>query len=809
MAKVHLIGNAHIDPVWLWRWPEGYSEVLATFRSVLDRMTENPDYIFTCACARYYQWAEECDPDMFAEIGERIRQGRWVLVGGWVIQPDCNAPGGESFARHALYSQRYFQSRFGKIARTGYNVDSFGHNAMLPQLLRLSGMDRYVYMRPNDTTEKEYPFPSHAFLWESPDGSRVMTYRIPDAYGAAGFEQAAEKAQAHAAMADGEGHPVMCFYGVGNHGGGPTRRNLEALDALIADRGDEYAYSSPDTYFDALENTALPVLTGDLQHHASGCYTAFMAVKVAARLAENRLIAAEKYAALRAMTLGGLPENLHPAWEKLLFNQFHDILGGCCIRAAYPDALQQLGGAADDAAQCTNRALQALAWRIDTSIPGFSPHGKYNDFRLWEQEDHGTPLVVFNPHSYPLTAPIDACVDTAYVADETGGHVPSQRIRSGVTNGDWDKWSTLFTAELPAFGWRTYWLYKKARPCPAQAQELRADPTLLENRFLRVSFDAATGQLCGVFDKVRGRQLLAAPAKALVMDESDSDTWAHGIFEFRRQVGAFSGARMRLCEAGDVRCTLEVTTSYGNSSVRQRFHLYRDLPGLYMDCFVNWQEQHKMLKFSFPTTLRGAHDVASIPYGFLAREADGKEQPMQNWVALCDGEAAMGIATDSRCAYDALDGELRITALRSPIFADHFGARDEDCEFTDQGEHAFTLALLGDEPALTALRQAADALACPPEHILSSYHAGELPQIFRGIEVSAPNVTVTALKGAEDGDGLVLRCRETQGQPADVTITLPGLNAAHTFSLGAQQLCSFRIRGGVFTPCDLLERDMP
>ena len=164
MPKVHMIGNAHLDPVWLWTWQDGYSEVLATFRSALDRMNEDKNYIFTCACACYYKWILETDPAMFEEIKARVKEGRWVIVGGWWIQPDCTRPSGESFARQALYSQRFFRKHFGIQAKTGYNVDSFGHNAMMPQLLKEGGMSAYVYMRPGAGAEKEYAFEENMFL---------------------------------------------------------------------------------------------------------------------------------------------------------------------------------------------------------------------------------------------------------------------------------------------------------------------------------------------------------------------------------------------------------------------------------------------------------------------------------------------------------------------------------------------------------------------------------------------------------------------------------------------------------------------
>ena len=138
--NLHLIGNAHLDPVWLWTWQEGYMEVLATFRSALDRLKESEDFIFTCSSACYYKWVEEMDRSMFEEIRQRVREGRWVIVGGWWIQPDDNLPCGESFARQALYSQRYYQEKFGITCKTGYCVDTFGHSAELPKLLVQVGM---------------------------------------------------------------------------------------------------------------------------------------------------------------------------------------------------------------------------------------------------------------------------------------------------------------------------------------------------------------------------------------------------------------------------------------------------------------------------------------------------------------------------------------------------------------------------------------------------------------------------------------------------------------------------------------------
>jgi alpha-mannosidase len=182
-ATLHMIGNAHLDPVWLWQWPEGLQEAKATFRSALDRLDESADFVFTSSSAAIYKWVEENAPDLFAEIRERVAEGRWQIAGGWWIQPDCNLPGGESYVRQGLYGQRYFREKFGVTATVGYDVDSFGHHGMLPQIVAKMGMDSYVFMRPQ---EHEKELPGRLFWWEADDGSRVLTFRIAYAYTAGG-----------------------------------------------------------------------------------------------------------------------------------------------------------------------------------------------------------------------------------------------------------------------------------------------------------------------------------------------------------------------------------------------------------------------------------------------------------------------------------------------------------------------------------------------------------------------------------------------------------------------------------------------
>jgi len=222
-----MVGNAHIDPAWLWRWQEGFSEVLASCRSALDRMNETPGFIFCRSSSITYKWIEQTDPEMFEEIRRRVAEGRWIIVNGWIEQPDCNIPSGESFVRQSLYGKRYFLDKFGVDVNIGYNVDSFGHSAGLPQILAKSGFKYYIFFRPG---AREKTIPENIFWWEGPDGSRVLAVRPPRYYCTFVGEDDMDEHIEIARDWRPEGLTnAICFYGVGNHGGGPTKRNLEFI----------------------------------------------------------------------------------------------------------------------------------------------------------------------------------------------------------------------------------------------------------------------------------------------------------------------------------------------------------------------------------------------------------------------------------------------------------------------------------------------------------------------------------------------------------------------------------------------------
>ena len=790
MKHIYMIGNAHIDPVWFWTWQDGYQEVKATFRSALDRMNENPDFVFTCACADYYRWVEENDPGMFEEIRIRVKEGRWAIVGGMWIQPDMNAPSGESMARHLLYSQRYFKDRFGITATVAYNVDSFGHNAMMPQLFRRAGIGAYVWMRP--MMPENNRIPEGASLWQGIDGSSLPTWRILEGYGA--FHNVPAKIDQTFDFSDRTAMPAMCFYGVGNHGGGPTIENLREIDGYMtgAPRGSEVRYASPMEYFAAIDPATLPVWKGELQHHASGCYSTHSASKLKHRAAENALQRMEKLSVLSGVLTNHRPNApfVQQAWQNLLFNEFHDIMGGCSAEDVLDTVVVQLDEAISIAAREENAALQKISWKVDTS-KGLPPvHSKEEDWQLWGIRGMGTPVVVFNPHEFPAEGPVHIRRPIRAVRDDSGAVIPVQQIRAGRTNGD-DKWDSTFLAQVPPLGYRLYWIFLEDAG-DAPANPLSVSESHIENARIRAEFDPATGSLIALIDKSTGENLLRAPSAARLIDIEHCDTWAHMVFTFDKPAGEFTLDHISVTETGPVRASVKVVLRHGNSVLEQTYTLYADADQLEISNRLRLDERHRLVKLCWPTIHTNGTEFSEISCGAIERTACGEEEHCQRWIAMQGENSGLAVLNNGKYSYSAKDGELRLTVANTSIFADHYGqpTRDEHCRFMDQNEQAFTviLAPFADSWQDARLHQRAALLNQPLPHVTETYHAGPLPTQFSGISIDCPHIQLLAFKPAESGDGHILRLVEATGRPQQAKIALPLLNREFALEFSPYQI---------------------
>ena len=380
--KFHMIGNSHIDAVWLWTWPEGMSAVVSAFRSALERMKEDPEFTFTASSAQFYEWVAATDQDLMSQIRQRVKEGRWSVVGGWWVEPDVNIPNGESLVRQGLYGQREFQQLFGQKVEIGSNPDSFGHPGTLPQILKLQGLKGYMFMRPQPL---EKTLPSDLFWWEGADGTRILAYHIPIAYG--DYEgPIVHRLHRIVSELPEPTKELMAFYGAGDHGGGPTKMNIQSIESARKEAGaPNMIFSTPDKYFAEIKDLPnLPIVVDDLQHHSVGCYTALSEVKKDNRAAESALVTGEKFAMLGSVVAGAeYPQSeFTSAWKKLLLMQFHDSLAGSALPAHYEIARHAHGYAIEVGTQAMYRAAEKIAWQIPTP----DPNSEY--------------VVVFNPHAW-------------------------------------------------------------------------------------------------------------------------------------------------------------------------------------------------------------------------------------------------------------------------------------------------------------------------------------------------------------------------------------------------------------------------
>ena len=494
-----MVGNAHIDPMWIWDWDEGMHEVLQTFRAAADRLDEDSELRFTASSASYYRWVLDTSPELFARIRRHVDAGRWVVTGGQWVEPDCNLPAGESVCRQFLYGQRFLADHLGITASVGYNIDSFGHSGTLPQLLAASGIGAYVFMRPGPE-EKEISSP--AFLWRGTDGTELPAYRIPYEYSTEGAEEELIRARAGELVARSSalGLPLMAFFGVGDHGGGPTRLAMRTVHALSAESGGTVAFGDPATYFEELGDGVrgeLPVVEGELQWHAVGCYSARADLKLANAKAEDALVAAEVLNEMSRLLTGDAPDvrrELADAWEGVLFAQFHDALGGTCTDRATAAVHALLVSGASRAERVAVRALHRVAEHVDTWVEGAEMAEGLEASAIGGLP---VPLLAFNPHSWPVTGPVSIPHPIAVATDAQGRRVPVQQIPSGEVT--YSPTRSLLQVTVPPLGYRRYWLHAtdpdagtpQAGVAPAHAG---ADGAL-GNGLLALRVDTTTGAL--------------------------------------------------------------------------------------------------------------------------------------------------------------------------------------------------------------------------------------------------------------------------------------------------------------------------
>jgi alpha-mannosidase len=840
--RLVLVCNSHIDPVWLWPWEEGLAATLATFRAAADLCEQFDGFVFCHNEAVLYQWVEEYEPALFAHIQRLVRDQRWHIMGGWYLQPDCNLPSGESLVRQILTGRRYFHDRFGVEPRVAVNLDPFGHSRGLVQILRKSGYDGYLFCRPGPG---DLRLPAEDFAWEGYDGSCVLAHRAADHYNSQ-RGHARNKAEAwqraHPDRPDG-----LLLWGVGNHGGGPSREDLGALAALMAEPGDRtIVHGTPDDYFAGLAPRAidLPRLAGDLNPWAVGCYTSMSTVKRAHRRLEHRYFGTERMLADCAVQQR-LPypgSELAAALQALLFCQFHDILPGSAIAEVETQALQRLHHGLDIVDRLRTRAFFALA-----SGQAGADEGDY-------------PILVYNPHPHPVIDTIvcefqppepnfdHATLLVPELLDPDGAPVVAQ-VEKESCNIQMDQRKRLvFRAALGAACMTRYSCRLREMPRgldgggdaavrggrlqPAPARSI-AGVYHHDGEDCGVEIDGATGLLTRY--RAGGHDYLAGGAFQPLVIRDSADPWGMKVRAFRDVIGTFAlmtpaaaatfaGVStqtlppVRVIEDGPVRTVVEALFAWERSAICLRYALPKQGHEVLVQVRVSWQERDTMLKLAVPTTLTDMRVRSEVAYGTEHHTRAAEELLGQTWLACvsADGTRALTIINDGTYGFDAAGSEVRVSCLRSPAPAGHpvddvtpIVRQDRFEPRVDQGEHLFSFWLAAgpaDRRLAAISREAAVKQDAPIA--LNMFPSGSGTAAVPGPTLSDDVVRLAAAKLSDDGQALILRLFEPTGTARSTVVRVPALGIEAAIDLGPFEIRTLaidRATGHVAT-VDLLER---
>ena len=626
-------------------------------------------------------------------------------------------------------------------------------------LLRHTGSDSYVFMRPG---AHEMTLPGELFDWVASDGSRVTAFRIQVAYHSAPrMMQLDAKIPLHLQWIAERGHPFMCFYGVGNHGGGPTRENLTFIRERIA-HGDRIAFSDPARFFASVRHTPRPEATGGLQFHAIGCYSAASAIKALNRRAEAALEQAETAAALAWRNAGAAyPRATFEAlWRRLLFNQFHDTLGGCIVESAWRDAINDFGAVIAGASTELNAAVRRLAATVRMVSDARDPHLLVMNFT---GEDFSDVLEVEPSTDFEIL-PARALVD------ENGGAVPFQQIAPEGLRVKLQR--IALRVHVPAFGYR---LLRFVPGAPDEksgiagtrtGRTVAPDAASFATTGWQLTLDPATGAIQSLINTAHGRPFFTGPAHRGIVVDDPTDTWSHGVDRLGFDGADFRCERIAVVEEGPLRTLIEITAGHGASTLITTIVLpdAAELP-VELRVALHWREHRRLLRLAYP--LAGSRFEFETAAGWFEHPDDGREVAAHRWVRAARRDFAVGIVNDAKYGYAARDGVLFITAVRSPVYAHHDPMTIEPglpYRTMDQGEQSFILRIQGapDFARRDALRMAQHLLR-PPVITPHVARTGTRPWRGQWLEVHTEAACVTNLKQSEDGRALVLRALDLEG----------------------------------------------
>ena len=811
--RVHLVCNSHLDPVWLWEWEEGAAVALSTFRQAVQFCEEIDGFVFNHNEVVLYEWILEYDVDLFKRIQKLVKAGKWHIMGGWYVQPDCNLPAGESFVRQILTGYRFFKKHFGVYPQTAINFDPFGHSRGLVQILKGCGFHSYIVCRPKAV---DLPLPRDEVCWLGYDGSSVLLHRVNHHYDSRPG-MAREKIEEIIEYAKGK-EVILVLWGVGNHGGAPSRKDFKDIDELRENLQEEaeIIHSTPEQYFQDLANREkeLPLWDRALNPWAVGCYTSQVRIKQLHRRLEADLFLTEKMAS--AAHYNGLMDypkaELDKSLRSLLLSQFHDILPGSSTQPVEEHALRLLSHGLEECHRVRARAFFALS----------KDQGKAKD---------GTfPILIYNPHPFE----VKTFVEAEFMFEDhnwdggfhlVGAHQGNKKLTAQVEKEEsnfpveWRKRIVFEATLLPSSMNRVDCTLRRVDEKPKV--EVRDERHLLHfhSDFLDVVVNTRTGLIDSY--RVNGVDMVDDKAFQPIVMEDTEDSWGMTTKHFGTVIGRFRRMNkeqaksfanvdcknfeaVRIIEDGPLRSVVEALFVWNGSHICQRYKIPKEGTELEVATRVFWNEKSAMLKLSVPILeAPGSRYLGQTAFGREELPVNGDECVAQRWVAVVNDKNNKCVSCVNEGSYgsDFSWRGLRLTLLRSPGYAahpvpgyDHFMPQDRFEPYVDQGERCFrfwfNVGPINERLAL--LPREADIHNEPP-FALSHFPGGKVEKVKPFFKLSDDVVQMSSIKRAEAGRGYIVRLFEPTGKKRKTTLSLPGTKFSQKVELRPFEVKTLRV----------------
>ncbi|MCK0470156.1 alpha-mannosidase [Halalkalibacter sp. APA_J-10(15)] len=754
---IHLVGQSHIDLAWLWPAKEAVRKCSRTFSTMSSLLEQHSSFLYAQSQPQAFAYMKEYYPDIYERVQKHVKSGRFELVGGMWVEPDLNIPSGESLVRQLLYGLAFYENEFGIKPKIEWLPDTFGYCASLPQILKLADMDYFMTtkMNWNDTN----PFPYDLFYWKGIDGTDVMAYLN---HGVNEYTHPAELDDHWKSYKQKDVHSEqMLLYGHGDGGGGVTREMLSYADHSGQLPGlPQVKYSTAHQFFENIEKSqpSLPTWYGDmyLELHR-GTYTTHAYNKKANRYAEVLYRDAEIWTTFAKWQGALIDQNaIEKGWKLLLFNQFHDIIPGTSIPEVYTQSKKDYQYIHKVGQQQRDQALNWMVGQVGA-------------------DGEGKPYIVFNSLSWQRSETVyiagDASLTTVMVKDHAGQVLPSS-VRE---EEDGHYILSTFVPTIPAMGYTTIWLTEKTST--SDKENIGEFHNRWETRFYRVQWNDH-GEMISLFDKEEQREVIADGLSAnqfqlfhdrpLVWDAWDIDQ------EFESTPAeCVDLTKIEIVETGQVEDIIQFNFKLSNSTIKQQVVFSHHHKRIDFRTWIDWNEEHKLLKVAFPVDIRASQATYEIPFGAIERSTSKNtswekaqfEVCGQRFADLSEGNYGVSLLNDCKYGYDIKDQTIRLSLLRAPKWPD---------PTADIGEHEFSYSLYPHKGSWQDAQTAQRGLEYNQPVILKEGNQGigKLPEEYSFIQVETEDTFIETVKQAEDMGGVVVRLYEATGSKRRIALRL-------------------------------------